>query len=582
MATITGLTAERMLEIEAESIVDGDVVGNNLILRRHDGTTIDAGPVRGPKGDQGSAGVSAAMASTPVFDVGVAGQIRAGRLLSVTDFTNMGLVQPIGLFNLSDLSNLGSGGPLVNKGAVPFGVGINGAAASAAVFSGSSAQGLYIADAGAADPFRIKVGTFGCWFRTAKRAWDQALISKWGVAGQNAYEIRIDAASNAVRVFNSVDGTSVWAQVYGGSDVCDDRWHFVAVTHDAQSLKLYIDGALDGAATSPGTLFPGASPFNIGAEKADAASAAVIPHYGRVDEAFITSDVLSDDQLRFLYCAKIAHGYGSTPKSVLLNVHRRRKGAPLATSDFPATPRRLYNFTNGSLLDAGVDNAAANNVNGAVPVNGADGSHDGAFQFNGSNQYLTAPTTGLPSGSSPRSAGCWFRSTDPDFELLTINGGGATDFRFLYVNGGTIRSYDSLTSLLGPTVNDGLWHFAVITIDNAPGDGLKRKMYVDGRLVASDSALTPNVLGTALLYITGYQGSSAPSDYIQGAIDGVFITDYVLTPEQIRLLYIKSSQDLGASPKNPGDHIEGFDATNIYATFDMLEAQQLIDLAVMA
>lgn len=51
MATITGLTAARMLEIEAQSIVDGHVDGaGHLILERFDAGTIDAGSVIGPQG----------------------------------------------------------------------------------------------------------------------------------------------------------------------------------------------------------------------------------------------------------------------------------------------------------------------------------------------------------------------------------------------------------------------------------------------------------------------------------------------------------------------------------------------------
>lgn len=57
MATVTGLTAERMLEIEAASIVDGEVVGDDLILTRHDETEINAGNVRGATGPQGIQGV---------------------------------------------------------------------------------------------------------------------------------------------------------------------------------------------------------------------------------------------------------------------------------------------------------------------------------------------------------------------------------------------------------------------------------------------------------------------------------------------------------------------------------------------
>lgn len=57
MATVTGLTAARMLEIEAASVVDGDVVGDNLVLTRHDGSQIAAGNVRGPQGVPGTPGV---------------------------------------------------------------------------------------------------------------------------------------------------------------------------------------------------------------------------------------------------------------------------------------------------------------------------------------------------------------------------------------------------------------------------------------------------------------------------------------------------------------------------------------------
>lgn len=50
MATITGLTAERMQEIIDATIVDADVIGDNLILTKDDGSTIDAGNVRGNAG----------------------------------------------------------------------------------------------------------------------------------------------------------------------------------------------------------------------------------------------------------------------------------------------------------------------------------------------------------------------------------------------------------------------------------------------------------------------------------------------------------------------------------------------------
>lgn len=67
MATVTGFTAERMLEIENNTVVDGDVVGDNLILKTLDGTEIDAGSVRGPKGDTGVYTIPASLTGTPTY-----------------------------------------------------------------------------------------------------------------------------------------------------------------------------------------------------------------------------------------------------------------------------------------------------------------------------------------------------------------------------------------------------------------------------------------------------------------------------------------------------------------------------------
>ena len=67
MATVTGLTADRMLAIEAASVVSGDVdVNGYLNLVKHDGSSINAGYVIGPKGDPGTDGQDAAPGSVSV------------------------------------------------------------------------------------------------------------------------------------------------------------------------------------------------------------------------------------------------------------------------------------------------------------------------------------------------------------------------------------------------------------------------------------------------------------------------------------------------------------------------------------
>lgn len=66
MATVTAFTAERTQEIEDAAIVDAAIVGGELILTKHDGSTINLGSVMGPQGDPGAAGPS----SLPVAKAG--------------------------------------------------------------------------------------------------------------------------------------------------------------------------------------------------------------------------------------------------------------------------------------------------------------------------------------------------------------------------------------------------------------------------------------------------------------------------------------------------------------------------------
>lgn len=59
MATVTAYTAARMKAIEDNSVIDGEVVGDNLVLTKFNGSQINAGNVRGPVGPIGPAVASA-------------------------------------------------------------------------------------------------------------------------------------------------------------------------------------------------------------------------------------------------------------------------------------------------------------------------------------------------------------------------------------------------------------------------------------------------------------------------------------------------------------------------------------------
>jgi hypothetical protein len=588
MATITGLTAARMLEIEAASVVDGAVVGDDLFLTRKDGSLVNAGHVRGIPGPEGPIGHPLSVISAQrVLDVGVPNQIRAGRQLTPADFTNMGLVAPIGLWNLSNVSDAsGNGRNLTNKGSVPFGLGINGVAATAAQFAGSTSQALYIADSGAADPFRIRTGSWGAWFRSARKATQVAIISKLATAaGNHAWEMYVSPSANALGAAISIDGTAIVATVLGSSDVLDDRWHFGVVTYDGSKARLYVDGVLEASGNigNGGPIFSGNAPLNIGGRGGAAAVATQLPNFGRIDEAFVTSDVLSDDQVRNLYCASIPHALGSIPMMTNVSIRRRRRGGVFAATDFPAQPSRLYNFIGGALTDEGSNNIPFTwtGPNGST-VAGADGSRSSAVRVVGSS-HLAASDAGLPAGLSSRSYGCWFKTT---VQNAAIMGWGAysSGHTLMYMTnsaGGPIGVQTVADNIVGPAVADGLWHFAVVVEDNTAIDGVKRKLYVDGKFVVGSTVMPSMTLGGANRFRIGEVPTGGPLIPYTGDIDGAFVFNGALTVEQIRSLYDVGSQQLASGPKNSADFVKAREAARLLTLFDGVETVDLADISVM-
>jgi hypothetical protein len=524
-----------------------------------------------------------ALSAIQVQDVGNLGQIRAGRVLTPSDFTNMGLSTPLGLWNLGTVNDAsGNARNLTNKGAVTFDTGITGSTSEAAVFTGSTGQALYIADTGAADPFRIRTGSWGCWFRTAKRGASQRLIGKNGAtAGVSSFSIWVGAGNVvAIYVNDGVNSTGPTGLV----DVADDRWHLAIATHDATKTRLYIDGILDVHSLGTGALNSASAPLNIGAYGADASTAATEPFYGRIDEAFVLSDVLSPEQVYNLYCASIPHTLGVVPTGTRLAVRRLKRGGTLATTNFPAIPVRLHNFTAGSLNDEG-SNATplvSNPGTGAiVSVAGADGSPGNAYSFSGAHTGLSSTDTGLPSGLSARSYGLWLKSTS--LTTQTYIGWGTittADARLSLSATGALVSNSGADAISGPIANDGLWHLALVVEDNAAIDLVKRKLYLDGRLVGTSTVLNTLTLAGANRFRIG----AAPDGTLPtiGQADGAFVHAGTLTPEQVKALYNLGSQQLAPSPKDDADNIEALELTRVLAHFDNIEGTELVDLAVVA
>lgn len=516
------------------------------------------------------------LSATQVKDIGEVGQIRAGRVLSLQDFTNLGLSAPVGIYNLSDNTDVsGNGRNLLSRNS-PFTLGITGTANEASQFNGDPSLGTgalkFIDDVGVSDPFRIRTGSWGCWFRTAKRGTQQMIISKSGATF--GYYIYINGV-NALQGQISTDGTNT-PVASGITDVADDRWHFGVVTYDGTKLRLYLDANLEMTTDIMGTINGSAGSFNIGGYGGNQLTVTTSPFFGRVDEAFVTTDILNLDQIRNLYCASVPHLLGAVPTDARMTIRRHRRGSPLPVSSFPAQPVRLYNTAN-SLIDEG-SNALNLTISGGsvVSVGGPNGASNDAYHFNGSGS-LQANDTGLPSGTQSRSYGLWIKSTSATAAGVLCWGTLSTaDSRIIVST--VVSSFNGADSITGPGIVDSLWHFVVATEDNLAIDSLKRKLYVDGRLVGSSTVLNSITLAGANAFRLGAnQNGTAP---FSGQLSRGFVYQGVLTPEQIHTLYNTGSPQ-NKNLKAVNDNVEDLGLSRLLVTFDDIEGSDKIDLQVI-
>ena len=253
---------------------------------------------------------------------------------------------------------------------------------------------------------------------------------------------------------------------------------------------------------------------------------------------------------------------------------------PTRSSDFPAAPLRIYNFTAGSLSSV-VGGAPADltvQVTGtgtAAPTAGADGSALGAYAFArdapGTNAgYLRGDDTGLVPASGKLTVGLWFRVGAAELGGSLLKWGGTGTRVHMALNpGGNSLEFEcggivATTYRGGELFSAGGWHFAVGVVDTSQTE--KVRLYLDGAVVARSETTPGSVVPAGSTGLTVGAGSSA----FDGAIDGFFVADQALTAEQVRALYARSSTRLPVSPKNAGDHVEAITSGGYYVVGDTL------------
>ena len=208
MATVTGLTKARMEAIEAASIVSGTISGNDLILTKYSGETINAGNVRGATGPTGPDGnpigtfIMGGWAAEPTNYKFLNGQTLTG---GVASYPTIATLFPSWV----------SGGNLILPnamgGAVPLG------STSAGIVSGSMDKTISTAQM----PLHTHSGpnhqhglgnhthTIASHGHTAVGVGNHYHYIAYGAGGNSSYVVRLEAFGSGARFFRVTDSGSV-------------------------------------------------------------------------------------------------------------------------------------------------------------------------------------------------------------------------------------------------------------------------------------------------------------------------------------------------------------------------------------
>lgn len=359
-------------------------------------------------------------------------------------------------------------------------------------FNGSS-QFLSIPNATALQ-FGTNDFTVECWFYvTSLVTTSQGFLCKWG--SNASWEMFLAGTSSGtpnkiVIYIGTGSGGPNNNVIAGATTVAANTWYHFAFTRSSGTLRIFLNGTLDGSATGNTTNFNDTNTLYVGAETGS---------------------------------GLFLNGYLSSARIV--------NGTAVYTSNFTPPTAPLTAITNTSLLlnftNAGIyDNAMLNDL---VTVGTSQVSTTqvkfgtGSMKFNGTSDWLTAPdTTSLQMGAGDFTIEGWIylNAIGVDYGIISkgtsstgwsVNVTSANNIRFSY----TASSLTGSTSLAAST----WYYFAVVRSGTSSGNV---KVYLNAAVeITSGTAITDTFNQTSILYVGASRTGTTP---LNGYVDDLRVT----------------------------------------------------------
>lgn len=417
-----------------------------------------------------------------------------------------------------------------NNGTISNGTRAAGVTGSALTFNGSTTS----VTAGTMPAANFGAGSYSVstWFKTTGTAF-QRILSKGNYGNTNGYLL---AAHNGALTFamgaGGVQSESVAVNTRAGFN--DGRWHHVAVAVDgsADSLRIYVDGVVQGLTVGAGYCgtAQGAAVSTSGCDAvASSTDPLTIGSYNGSTEFFNGSldTVRLDSRALSATDVAVMAGQGSRP------VGRW-------TFDEGTGPRARD--TSGRADHGTVTGGtwATGQLGGALTLNGTSGSVD------------IGNVAAADFGTGSFTIATWFKTTGTAFQRIISKGNyGNTNGYLLASSGGTIvlavgaggSQAQSIGLNTTAGLNNGQWHHVAAVVDRTANtvtvyvDGVRSTLAVGSGYCGSSSGTTVSIAGCgvnatsiARLTVGSYNGTT---EFFAGSVDDTRLYPRAVTAGEI-------------------------------------------------
>lgn len=423
--------------------------------------------------------------------------------------------------------------------------------------------------------------TMAAWIKTSGGSTEDMIIAKKDDTSTGYYMFIAMAGEANARFDDSILAIDATSTTF----INDDLWHHVVAVRGGEELRLYVDGSEEDSQSGMGLgSIENSQDLLIG----KSSHSFDYSFTGQIDNAFIWNRSLSAIEVEKLYNSTLPlfsergqQTYKSfnvtTTNENRVNItttdYNRINGTEIKVSVGEWDVSDGYDESNVDLIaswhldnesslgehNTKIVDSSGNGNNGTVvgAVVNIQGKYDGAFDFDGTNDYINSnKLPGLDLNES--SFSIWLKWTHSDAWEAVLSSVDVSDTSIgLQIN----RRGDSLANSAGDLVlllqdeddnkwlggtvgesfNDGEWHQIVWNVVSGTANDID--LYVDGVSVGTSTQEASNpdnfvpLLENVLLGARNLDGSV--SRYFNGTIDEVKVYNRSLTADEIKEDYIK-------------------------------------------